>query len=110
MAANLASEDADHLDGHLLPGLAPSGVPKALAGSTLTFRYNHLDELEQVLAKHGAEVAAVIMEPTRDTDPETGFLEGVRDLVNQVGAKLIFDEISIGWRLCLGGAHLKFGV
>jgi len=50
------------------------------------------------------------MEPTRHTDPEPGFLAGVRERATDIGARLIFDEISIGWRLCLGGAHLKFGI
>ena len=50
------------------------------------------------------------MEPTRTIDPQPGFLEGIRELTNQNGSKLIFDEISIGWRLCLGGAHMFYGV
>ncbi len=50
------------------------------------------------------------MEPTRSTDPEPGFLEGVRELCSRCGAILIFDEISSGWRMHLGGAHLKYAV
>jgi glutamate-1-semialdehyde 2,1-aminomutase len=50
------------------------------------------------------------MEPTRHSDPAPGFLEGVRELCDRAGAALVFDEISIGWRLILGGAHLRFGV
>ena len=50
------------------------------------------------------------MEPCRNHAPEPGFLEFVRDGAHQYGAPLIFDEISIGWRLVYGGAHLKFGV
>jgi glutamate-1-semialdehyde 2,1-aminomutase len=116
LAANLAStsdgssNDSDRLTGHLLPGLEPRGVPSDLAGSALTFRYNQLDELDAVIAKHGPELAAVVMEPTRQTDPEPGFLEGVRERCDRHGIRLIFDEISIGWRLCLGGAHRQFGV
>ena len=108
LAANLG--ESDSLDGHLLPGLEPSGVPKSLRGTTLPFRYNQLDELDAIIDKHGVELAAVIMEPTRQTPPEPGFLEGVRERATRIGARLIFDEISVGWRLCLGGAHLKFGV
>ena len=52
----------------------------------------------------------MVMEPTRHTDPEEGYLEGVRERCDRLGIPLIFDEISIGWRLCLGGAHLNFGV
>ncbi|NLS90719.1 MAG: aminotransferase class III-fold pyridoxal phosphate-dependent enzyme [Planctomycetaceae bacterium] len=114
LAANLpapaVSENADRLAGHLLPGLEPQGVPSGLAGTVLTFRYNRLNELDVILARCGRELAAVVMEPTRYVDPEPGFLEGVRERCDRIGARLIFDEISIGWRLCLGGAHRKFGV
>lgn len=108
LAANLSR--ADGLDGHLLPGLDPAGVPAALSGSVRTFRYNRLDELDAILARGASELAAVVMEPTRHTDPEPGFLEGVRERCDRHGIRLVFDEISSGWRLCLGGAHLKFGV
>ena len=110
LAANLSESRYDALDGHLLPGLDPAGVPRSLAGNTLTFHYNELDELDAVLEKHGAELAAIVMEPTRFTDPEPGFLDGVRERCDRFGIPLIFDEISIGWRLHPGGAHLKFGV
>lgn len=109
LAANLAG-GADGLSGHLLPGLDPAGVPAGLARTTLPFNYNHLDQLERIIADHQDDLAAIVMEPTRHVDPDPGFLEGVRELATRCGAKLIFDEISIGWRLCLGGAHLKFGV
>jgi glutamate-1-semialdehyde 2,1-aminomutase len=110
LAANLGGTNDDALQGHLLPGLDPAGVPSGLAGNTLTFHYNRLDELDAIFAEHGSEVAAVVMEPTRSVDPDPGFLEGVRERCDRIGARLVFDEISIGWRLCLGGAHLKFGV
>lgn len=108
LAANLSGTEG--LAGHLLPGLDPAGVPAALAGHALTFRYNRLDELDAILTENHSELAAVVMEPTRHTDPDPGFLEGVRERCDRHGIKLVFDEISIGWRLCLGGAHLKFGV
>ena len=101
---------ADSLQGHLLPGLAPAGVPRGLAGTALPFTYNRLQELAQIVAIHGSELAAVVMEPTRSTDPDPGFLEGVRELCDRCGAALVFDEISSGWRMHLGGAHLKYGV
>ena len=98
------------LAGHLLPGLEPNGVPRPLGGLTHTFAYNRLDQLDQVFAAHGTNLAAVVMESTRGVDPEPGFLEGVRERCTRNGTLLVFDEITIGWRLCLGGAHLKFGV
>ena len=110
LAANLGDKGPEELIGHLLPGLEPAGVPRGLKGTTLPFAYNQLDQLDQIIAKHGDDLAAIVMEPTRHTDPEPGFLEGIRERADRIGAKLIFDEISIGWRLCLGGAHLKFGI
>lgn len=108
LAANLGQESA--LDGHLLPGLSPNGVPTSLGGTILPFEYNRLDQLEAIVARHRGDLAAVIMEPTRSTDPAPGFLEGVRSLCDETGAVLVFDEISVGWRLILGGAHRKYNV
>ncbi|MDA1314234.1 MAG: aminotransferase class III-fold pyridoxal phosphate-dependent enzyme [Acidobacteria bacterium] len=108
LAANLGQESA--LDGHLLPGLSPNGVPTSLGGTILPFEYNRLDQLEAIVARHRGDLAAVIMEPTRSSDPAPGFLEGVRSLCDETGAVLVFDEISVGWRLILGGAHRKYNV
>lgn len=107
LAANLPGQ---HLDAHLLPGLQPTGVPRGLEGTVHTFRYNRLDELDTALQQCGDDLAAIVMEPTRNLDPEPGFLEGVRARADRRGAVLIFDEISCGWRLCLGGAHRLYGV
>jgi glutamate-1-semialdehyde 2,1-aminomutase len=108
LAANLGEHDA--LRGHLLPGLDPLGVPSTLRGTAVTFNYNNRQELDAVLDQYGDRLAAVIMEPTRHADPAPGFLEAVRDGAHRCGALLVYDEISIGWRFHLGGAHLKFGV
>ena len=108
LAANLGAEDA--LRGHLLPGLNPLGVPRELRGSAMTFTYGNYDEFQAVLDAAGDQLAAVIMEPCRYHDPEPGWLEHVRDSVHQAGGLLIFDEITIGWRLHHGGAHLRFGM
>lgn len=108
LAANLAEDHA--LDGHLLPGLAPAGVPRGLKGTALPFRYNHLAELEAIVARHGDELAAVVMEPMRNIEPVPGFLEGVRRICDRIAAVLVIDEISVGWRLTTGGAHLVYGL
>src|SRR5581483_11811396 len=115
LAANLNREggqqgSAHQLDAHLLPGLQPAGVPRGLEGTVFTFRYNQLDELDQALGQYGEDLAAIVMEPTRNVDPAPGFLEGVRERADRRGVPLVFDEISAGWRLCLGGAHRLYGV
>ena len=103
LAANLPTgddekaADVDRLDGHLLPGLDPTGVPRGLGGTALPFAYNQLDQLAEIVSHHGDQLAAVVIEPVRTIDPEPGFLAGVRKLCDQCGAALIFDEISSGW-------------
>jgi len=108
VAANLSSSAA--LDGHLLPGIPPAGVPRQLTGTTLTFHYNKIDELRAVLDANPGEIAAVVMEPMRSAPPENGFLEQVRQMATDAGAVLIFDEITAGFRLNTGGLHLLLGV
>ena len=111
LAANLSSTDSGgRLQDHLLPGLEPLGVPDGLIKTALPFRYNHLDELEAIVRQHPDQLAAVVMEPTRHDEPVPGFLEGVRKLCNQAEAVLVVDEITAGWRLHHGGAHLKYGL
>ena len=91
-------------------GLDPAGVPRGLTGTALPFRYNHLEELEAIVARCGDELGAVVMEPIRNMEPVPGFLEGVRDICRRIGAVLVVDEVSVGWRLVTGGAHLVYGL
>ena len=108
LAANLGEDDA--LLGHLLPGLHAYGVPRELRGTTLTFGYGDRESFDAVLRDHGDTLAAVVMEPCRHHEPNAEFLQHVRDGAHRVGALLVFDEITIGWRVCLGGVHLGIGV
>jgi glutamate-1-semialdehyde 2,1-aminomutase len=108
LAANLAEERA--LDGHLLPGLDPVGVPRGLLDTALPFRYNHIEELKEIVSKFRGELAAIVMEPIRDHDPEPGFLNQIREIATQIGAVVIIDEVSAGFRLNTGGAHLILGI
>jgi glutamate-1-semialdehyde 2,1-aminomutase len=105
LAANLS--DGHALDGQLLPGLDPTGVPRALAGTALPFHYNNVDELKALASKH--ELAAIIMEPVRGTPPAPGFHETIREIATKTGAVLIFDEVTSGWRLNAGGVHMVYG-
>ncbi len=104
LAANLAKDAA--LDGHLLPGLEPNGVPRGLLGTNYTFRYNQLEELQAITERHGKNLAAIVMEPIRSEMPKDGFIEGVRAIADATGAVLIMDEVSAGFRYCTGGSHL----
>lgn len=87
-----------------------AGIPRSVRENTLTFRYNDLDSLEAVLARHRDEVACVIMMPLEIQEPEPGFLQGVKDLAHKHGAVFILDEMRSGFRMALGGAQEHYGV
>lgn len=106
LAANLADEK--NLEGHLLPGLEPCGVPQNLSGSVLPFRYNEFTELEDIVRNH--EVGVIKMEVSRNLGPKKGFLEKVRKLATDNNILLIFDECTSGFRQSFGGLHKMHGV
>ncbi|MEQ8272898.1 MAG: aminotransferase class III-fold pyridoxal phosphate-dependent enzyme [Deltaproteobacteria bacterium] len=105
LAANLADDAA--LDGHLLPALEPGGVPKALAGSVVPF--SDRASFDAAITKYD-DVGVIVMEPARYAMPDDGYLEHVRDEAARVGAVLIFDEITAGFRMHVGGLHQRLGV
>lgn len=108
LATNLARKDG--LKDHLLAGLLPAGVPKGLRGTILPFHYNNIGELEAIVRKAGKNLAAIVMEPIHTIEPKDNFLQKVRRIVEKTGAVLIFDEITVGWKLTYGGSHLLYGV
>jgi glutamate-1-semialdehyde 2,1-aminomutase len=108
LSANLGTENA--LGEHLLPGLNPKGVPKGLTGTALPFRYNKLEELKTIVEKNRDEIAAIVMEPIRSDQPLHGFFDEVRSISDEIGSVFIIDEISAGFRMNTGGAHLVLGV
>ncbi|MCK5083341.1 MAG: aminotransferase class III-fold pyridoxal phosphate-dependent enzyme, partial [Candidatus Omnitrophica bacterium] len=108
LSSNLG--DASNLDGQLLPGLDPKGVPRQLKDTALPFGYNRLDELEAIVDKYPNEIGVIIMEPRRGQEPMLGFLQGVRKIADKISAVLIFDEVTSGFRVNLGGIHLTYGV
>ena len=102
--------DDKNLDGHLLPGLEPNGVPRGLTGTTLPFNYNDIEQLETIVSLHSGEIAAIKMEVSRNEGPENNFLQKVRDLATKNNIVLIFDECTSGFRETFGGLHKKYGV
>ena len=106
LSANLGEDDS--LDGHLLPGLEPNGVPRALRGTSIPVRFNDLAGLTAIMDDD--EVGVIYMEVQRNDPPAPGFLEGVRALATKHGAVLVFDECTSGFRRPLGGMHLHYGV
>ncbi len=106
LASNLA--DNANLDGHLLSGLDPNGIPRCLLKTAFPFEYNNIEKLESIVKDN--EIGTIIIEPMRHTEPKNDFLKNVRKIADDIEAVLIFDEITIGWRLYVGGVHLKFGI
>ncbi len=106
LSSNLA--DNANLDGHLLPGLDPNGVPRVLLKTALPFEYNKIEQLEALVKEN--EIGVIVVEPLRHQKPENNFLKRIREISDEIGAVLIFDEITSGWRLTVGGAHLTLNV
>ncbi|HQS58873.1 MAG: glutamate-1-semialdehyde aminotransferase [Gallionellales bacterium 35-53-114] len=106
LSANLG--DDKNLAGHLLPGLAPNGVPQNLRGTVFPFNYNNYAELEALV--NAQDIGVIKMEVVRNMGPEDNFLHKVRKLATERGIVLIFDECTSGFRETFGGLHKKYGV
>ncbi len=88
-----------------------AGVPEAVRESVLTATFNDLASVEEQLAAHPGQVAAVIVEPLhRVVRPEPGFLDDLARVTRAAGALLIFDEVVTGFRLGWGGGQERYGV
>ena len=108
LAANLADESG--LDGQLMPGLQPCGVPRGLKGTAIPFNLNDIESLRATIRGKESEIAAIIIEPSRKEDSSIANLQALRDIASELGAVLIFDEITSGYRMCAGGIHRRYGV
>jgi len=90
------------------------GVTKATAANTLVANYNDLESVKRLFRIHRRKIAAVIIEPIAGNmgviPPQKGFLEELRELCDQSGVLLIFDEVISGFRVALGGAQTIFGI
>ncbi len=106
LSANLGG--SKNLDGQLLPGLDPSGVPKGLKNTAFPFEYNDFEGLKNLLNIH--DIGVIKMEVTRNFGPEDDFLQKVRELATDRGVVLIFDECTSGFREAFGGIHKLYGV
>jgi len=90
------------------------GVPAGTVADTLTAPFNDLRAVEAVVAAHGRDLAAVIVEPVVGNMgcvlPAPGYLEGLREITRRAGALLVFDEVITGFRLGLGGAQAHYRI
>ena len=91
-----------------------AGVPKSIAEHTITLRFNDAESVRQCFADIGDQIAGIIVEPVAGNmnciPPVPGFLEALREICDQYGSVLIFDEVMTGFRVALGGAQEKYGV
>ena len=85
------------------------GVPEELADHTITLPFNDLDAVDKLFTQYGDEIACVIVEPVAGNMncvlPIEGFLQDLRNLTQEYGSVLIFDEVMTGFRVALGGAQ-----
>lgn len=90
------------------------GVPAALAAHTLTLDYNDAQQVRDCFAQLGNEIACIIVEPVAGNmnciPPVPGFLETLREVCDQYGSLLIFDEVMTGFRVALGCAQAHYGI
>jgi len=108
LSSNLSN--SKNLDGQLLHGLEPKGVPRNLQNTVFPFHYGKLDELQKLVIEHKNEIGVIIMEVQRHESLDLDFLKQVRKAASHIGAVLIFDEVSSGFRLRTGGLHMLYGV
>ena len=91
-----------------------AGVPEGYIRSTLVALYNDKESVRALMEKYGDQVAAIIVEPVAANMgvvlPENGFLEFLRQITEEYGSLLIFDEVITGFRLGYGGAQEYFGI
>lgn len=107
LSANLAADKA--LDGHLLPGLDPAGVPRDLKDSAIPFNYNDVEEFINIAEKYKGQVGVIVIESIRDFKPTPEFIKAVHKVAKEQNIIFIIDEITAAWRLNAGGAHLILG-
>ncbi len=90
------------------------GVPADLAKLTITIPYNDLAAFKDVASREGEQIACIIVEPVAGNmgcvPPEPGFLEGLRQVCDQYGIVLIFDEVMSGFRVAYGGAQQLYKI
>lgn len=90
------------------------GITAGVANDTLTAAYNDLEAVQQLVAAHKGEIAAIIVEPVAGNMgcvlPEPGFHEGLRKICDEEGIVFIFDEVMTGFRLGAGGAQAALNI
>ena len=108
LSANLNEGDA--LGAHLLSGLSPTGVPRYLKGSSVPFYFNNLEDFRTKYTQNKDKIGAIVLESVRNDPPTSEFIAAIRQVCDEEKAVFIVDEITSGFRLNCGGAHMAYGV
>ena len=106
LATNLKGKNK--LKNHLLPGLEPLGVPKALRNTIFGFKYNDCDDFKRSVKNKN--LAAIVIEGCRFQNPNKNFVSEINKFCKINKVCLIVDEITSGWRNTIGGVYKKFGL
>ena len=97
-------------DWYMATTTADGGIPLSELDRVVGFSYNDVESLRRQFDQHPDSIAAVFLEPVRTEAPVAGFLDGVRQLCDDHGAVLVFDEMITGFRYALHGAQAEYGV
>ena len=116
VAWGISTPSVDALGSRENPNVFPwsAGLPEHAKDEFIILPWNDLDLVKKTLADHHQEIAAIITEPIMCNNgcivPKEGFLQGLRDLCDQYGIALIFDEVITGFRMSIGGSQRYFGI
>ena len=116
VAWGISTPSVDALGSKENPNVFPwsAGLPEHAKDEFIILPWNDLDLVKKTLADHHHEIAAIITEPIMCNNgcivPKEGFLQGLRDLCDQYGIALIFDEVITGFRMSIGGSQRYFGI
>ena len=108
LSSNVGNNSA--LDGQLMDGLNPAGVPRSLKGTSLPFFLEEIDDFYKNFKGLEDKIAAIIIEPARGNEAPKELLTKLKNISKDIGSVLIFDEITSGFRMCAGGIHLRYGI
>lgn len=104
LSSNIQSKN--NLNKFLLSGLEPTGIPKSLVNTAIPFDDSNINDLKKKIKNKENKIAAIIIEPARGNKVNKEYLIELKKIAQKIGAVLIFDEITSGFRMNVGGIHL----
>ena len=108
LSSNIQSKK--NLNKFLLSGLDPAGVPKSLINSAIPFDDSNINNLKKKIKNKEKKIAAIVIEPARGNAVKERYLKELKKVAQKIGAIVIFDEITSGFRMNVGGIHLLHNI